>query len=267
MKSGYDTIAKPAPPKPIIILPDEPRLTAPVIPSEDLSIPPVKVSLNLSFTDLQKDPGKKRLLDELRSGIGHRVDLGCADTAVALDRLRQSLTKQDIHLMIDQDAQERLTLRLKSNFAFYVDDLTAEETLAILHLMNTEDQKNGPRRKTAPAFDNLIVNELSRPDRLELSNRLGIDPTKLSVQPKTPLAADIHQPLSAKTEQQVVQSLKNSSRTTQNTVLKPGERVAVAVTCDTQRPRSPSAEIKACLESRPNPRSGTLQMLVILRGH
>jgi hypothetical protein len=107
-------------------------------------------------------------------------------------------------------------------------------------------------------------------DRKELSELLSIDPKQVqSTKPGTPLNVDIHKPLSETTAEQVAQSLAGQGGTPRpepsKPAVKPPEHLALVLAYNPVRPRPGSVEIKRFLDNRKPPRSGAIQVLLVLR--
>jgi hypothetical protein len=102
---------------------------------------------------------------------------------------------------------------------------------------------------------------MSKADRTELSKLLGVDPARLhSTGARGPLGVDPSKPVSDQTADTVVEVLKGKQP-----AVKPAEHQALVLAYNPVRPNPNSAEVKHFLESRKPPRSGTVQLLLVLR--
>lgn len=220
-----------------------------------------KLALILSLARLEQPQPRQELSEELRKDSGYRIELTCLETARAVDRLRAAFQANGIRLVIDQMAQDRMKLKLRTNFALYVENVTAAEVAKVLEQLATEDKKSKPRRQ----FDKVILQRMTTEDRAEVSRLFGLEAT---MKPRLPRDLDPQKPLSTTTAEQVEQALKGqSTRPTPLTpAMKPGERLAVVVPYNPVRPRATSAQVKQFLDSRKDRQPNTLQVVLVLRG-
>jgi hypothetical protein len=245
---------------------DSPRLTAPVAAPPELDNPKVKVALILRLQELEQEENRKKLLQELQQRPAHRIDLDCQEALPALVRMEAALWAQGIRPLRDQEAQERIRLHFKANFALYFDNVTPDETLDILRRLTPEERPDKKKRPTA-GFGSVAVNELTRDDHQTLIRLLGTDPTvtQASGPSKISMTPDFRKPLALGTEGEVVKGLKSPARPAPGKPdLKPSDRAALTVTYELNRVRPLSADLKHYLDTHRERRSGTLQTLVIL---
>jgi hypothetical protein len=159
-------------------------------------------------------------------------------------------------LVIDQIAQNRLKqAKAKTNYVFYADDLTPEELASLVQNLSAEDVKAEAKRKGDGLFDGLVVNRMSDADHKELKELLGVDPR----QSTKAATIDPKKPLSETTGDQVVQNLAGGKPVAKGSL-------ALALAYNPERPRPNSADIKRFLEGHKTPRTGTLQVLLVVRG-
>jgi anti-sigma factor RsiW len=227
----------------------------------------VNLALALPLGDLDRPRQQERLRERLKEDTAFHLDVVCSETARGLERLEAAFKAQGIKLTVDQAAQNRWKRGLKTNYALYSEDVTAEELTKILQQLGNEEKKAGPKRR----FDQVIIHHLTPSNQKELCTLLGVDPKTIPAKSKTPLGVDIRKPLSESTAEQVADSLagKGTPRP------KPGEpvevkkplRQALVLSYNPLRVRpSSSKEIKSFLDSRQDRRAGTLQILLVLRG-
>ena len=239
-------------------------LTAPT-PKMELfpQIADTKLALILSLAHLDRPQPQKELDDELRKDVGYRIELACLEGGRAMDRLRAAFQAQGIRLVIDQLAQDRLKLKLRTNYALYVENLTRDEVARILRRLAADDKKAKPR----PQFDKVVLQRMAAEDYQEVSKLLGVDPKTLAApKPKSPRDVDLHQPLSKGTAEQVEQALKGGRPAPGKPVAKAGERLAVVVPYNPVRPRPASPQVKQFLEGRKERVPDTVQLVLVLRG-
>jgi hypothetical protein len=177
--------------------------------------------------------------DKLRQQFGSepalRIELPCADTARGFRRLQSALKDAGVAVAIDAAAQNRLDKpRLRSNYVIFVEDLTADELARLLARVGSEDKKAAEAKpKPDGQFSKLVVNRLGDADRKELAVVLHVEPRQLQTGPDRPG--------------------------------KGAERLALAVTYNPERPKANSPEVKRYLDNRKPPRSGAVQVLLVLR--
>jgi hypothetical protein len=230
----------------------------------------VNIALILKLREIEIARRKKELAEELHRGSSHYLDLVCQDTASAMERLQAAFEARGIRLLIDQDAQDRLKLRFRTNYALYTENVSPDEVLSILQQLSGEDRKAESKRRGTTQFGTLIVNKMNEEDYKIFAKVIGTE-SRLDKppQPKTHRDVDYRKPLSIGTAEQVVQSLKGQGGTPRpqpgKPFIKPTDRMALVVAYNPIRPRPASPEVKFFLDNRKETRSGTMHMLLILR--
>jgi hypothetical protein len=293
---AHDTLADAAPPKAEVkpldansgsvakleTAPAE-RLPWPVSEDEDavaISVPKTEVfkrvdwhlGLTFSIRDLEQEKRKQRLLEELRKGDAYRFDLGCLEALPAVERMQAAFKAHGIRLVVDPGTQTTLKLRFKGevSYVLYTENVTPEEVLAVFQYLRSEDRKAETKRTGPAQFDALQVNAMTPSDHRELSKLLGVDPAQLdAVKPKAPPGVDIHKPLSAGTADEVAQALKGQGTPRPEPgkpIVNGPDRLAVLVPAYHSSRSRPSREVKLFLDGRKERASGTIQMLLVLRG-
>jgi hypothetical protein len=251
----------PAPPGPVLAFPTpDMEMFQPQKPDVDLG-----VILNLADLDLDKFAG------EVKKASALRLELPCHEAAKAFARVEAALKDRNTGLLVDQNAQLRLKmLKYKTNYVFFIEDLTQEELAALLQQLGGDDKKAEAKHKGDGQFDKVMVNRMTEDDHKQLAQLLGVDLRTLPV-PKAgaPLKVDPSKPLSDTTGTQVVQTLTGQGGTPRpdpsKPTVKPPDRMALALAYNPVRPTANSAEVKRFLDSRKPPRGGTLQVLLVLR--
>jgi hypothetical protein len=237
--------------------PAEAALTAPIETMEMFQpkVADVSVSLILKMHELDSE----KLKAEVKKDKAYRLEMPCGDTAKAFPRIEAAFKAVGATLVIDQIAQNRLkAAKSKTNYVFYADDLTPEELTALVQNLSAEDVKAEAKHKGDGLFGGLVVNRMSDADHKELKELLGVDPRQPATK-ATPV--DPKKPLSETTGDQVAQTVVGGK-----TVAKGTDRLAMALAYNPERPRPNSAEIKRFLEGRKAPRTGTLQVVLVVRG-
>jgi hypothetical protein len=247
-------------------------VASPIPKLEMFEVVDPRVSLLLTFRELTQDRSKwLRLQEEVAKEGACRVELFCRETARAFDRLNAAFLAQGVRPVVDQQAQARLTNRLKTNYVLYTEELTPEELVKILQRLGSEDPKAEANRKGDPQFENVWVNRLTPDDTQELAKLLGVEATQLQgPRPKGPLGVDIRKPLAETTVEQVVRTLTGQgtpSPEAAQSLVKKSERLALVLAYNPVRAKAAlSKEVKLFLDSRKDRRPGTLQLLLVLRG-
>jgi len=175
-----------------------------------------------------------KLLKKLGQERALRIELPCHDTAKAFRRVQAALKEAGVTLAIDPAAQNRLDKpALRSNYVIFLEDLTADELARTLARVGSDDRKAAEvKPKPQGQFTKMVVNGLSDADRKELSDVLRVEARQLQA---------------------------GSGKG------KGGERLALAVTYNPERPKVNSPEVKRYLDNRKPDRTGALQVLLVLR--
>jgi hypothetical protein len=230
----------------------EPALAYPIDKMEmfKAQVADVQQPLILKMRDFEAD----KLKAEAKKDQAFRLELPSRDSAKAFARIETAFKAHGVTLVIDQVAQKRLKQpKAKTNFVFYVDDLTPEELTAVLKQLSDDDKAAESKHKGDGLFEAIVVNRMSDGDHKELTQLLGVDP-----RPSKPAPADPKKPLSETTADQVAKTISNPAS-------KGAERLAIALAYNPERPRPNSAEVKRFLEGRKPARAATVQVLLVLR--
>jgi hypothetical protein len=199
----------------------------------DLNVDP---PLFAQFRELDQEKRRKELEEELRKGKARRMDLTCLEMPAAIQRLQLALKKEGIEVIVDHDADNRLRLGLKTEYALYVDSVTAEEVVAVMRQLRSDDREREAKRR-ASLFETFVLNAFGSDDQRNLSRLLGSDPTSSS----------------------------SAQKGQGGTAAKVKQHMALLVTYSLENSRSTSQEVKLFLESRGERQAGTWPMLLVLR--
>jgi hypothetical protein len=229
--------------------------------------PDVALPLIQKFAELDV----AKLKEELQKDNGFRLELPCRESVHAFDRLQAVLKGHNVALTIDPEAQSRLKQpRLHTNLVVYAEDLTADDLVKVLQQLGAEDRKAEAKKRGEGQFDALVLTRMSKDDRKELSELLGIDPKQVQPPKGTgPLGMDPKVPLTETTLNQVTQAMTGQGGTprpdSSKPAVKPPDAQALVLPYNPVRPRPGAAEVKRFLEARKQPRSGAVQLLLVLR--
>jgi hypothetical protein len=226
--------------------------------------PDVALPLIQKFAELDV----AKLKEELQKDTGIRLELPCGESVHAFERLQAVFKAHNIGLTIDPEAQARLKQpKLHTNLVIYAEDITAEELVKVLQQLGVEDRKAEAKKRGDGLFDALVLTRMGKEDRKELSELLGVQ-----VQPPkatSPQGMDPKVPLNETTLNQVTQTLSGQGGTPRPDPNKPAAKApdaqALVLPYNPVRPRPGSAEVKRFLEARKPPRSGAVQLLLVLR--
>jgi hypothetical protein len=224
--------------------------------TEPFKDPQMHMPFVVHLRDLDQEKQRLQLRQELLKEAAHGMDLRCTNTFAGIERLGRAFNTRSIQLIMDEDARAILDLHLERDpsFALYVENITTDEMIAILEQLGSEDRKAESRRRSAGRFESLTVNAMDRAEQQKSLQRLGIEivPSDKSVpKPKADAAAEPGQGTPRSVLARPVAGIP--------------DRQALVVAHTPGRPRPMSAELKRFLESRKDQRSGTLQILLILR--
>jgi hypothetical protein len=249
------------------------ELAVPTPRTEGLQVVTKGVALRLALRDLDQQPSRQRLRQELQKENAFRLELFCQGNGKAIERLQTAFHSQGIRLLVDAEAQARSkNRRVRSDYALYADGLAASELAQILQQLGSADKLAAARRPGDGQFDMILVLPLTPADRKELAALLGCDPTPALVpKARAPLGVDVTKPISQKTAEQVAQALEGKGpprpQPGHPVSVKTSERLALILPYN-PAPLKPGAsrEVKQFLEGRKNRTAGGCQVLVVLRG-
>jgi hypothetical protein len=228
--------------------------------------PDVALPLIQKFAELDV----AKLKEELQKDSGFRLELPCRESVHAFERLQGVLKGHNVGLMIDPEAQSRLKQpKLHTNLVVYADDLTPDDLVKVLQQLGAEDRKPETKKRGESQFDALVLTRMSKDDRKELCELLGLDPKQGLPKATGPLGMDPKVPLAETTLNQVTQTLTGQGGTPRpdpnKPAVKPPDAQALVLPYNPVRPRPGSAEVKRFLEAHKQPRSGAVQLLLVLR--
>lgn len=204
----------------------------------------------LPVRTLDQPAASQELLDELKKDNASRIDLFCqTDTIAALDRLQPAFKAAGVTLRLDAYAQTRVKKKDRTNYVLYCEDLSPNDWIGLFQTLAQEDKK----ATTGGQFDRLTVSPVTA---AEMAKILGGEPVFYQ-QPnrKGPLGVDVSQEVSAKTGNQILDTMSGQVRPS-------SDRQAVVV------PYLPqpgfSREVQRIVEYRKGWHPGAVQVLIVL---
>jgi hypothetical protein len=233
----------------------------PVLAANDITGPArlERVELDLPTVarlhDLDKEEAAKALTDRLSKLKTARVELTAKDGPRAFERLRAAMLARKITLHIDPATVARLKKTLvKSDVVVFVENVTAEEVVGLLREAGVAD------RGGVSHFDGaVVVKDLGRWDRKDLTDVLGIDPLTSRPAPPRKTGIDIRRDLAEQTTREVVAALDGQG------VPRPGaDQVHHAYVSHLPASKGRPPELKRFLDLRQPPKPNTLQVLLLV---
>lgn len=223
-------------------------------------VKPVIVKLH----DLDQDEPRKKLSDELTKDSGFRMELPCDNGTRAFDRLKLVCKEQKIDVQIDQKAQQRLkTPQAKTNYVLYIENVTPEELGRLIQQLGAEDKKAAAKKPSEAHFVSMVVTRLTKRDYKELSDLLGVDPSKVEAPKATgPFGTNLSKPLADQTAEEVAKALEGN-KTAPKTASEVQQALVLAY--NPVLPPKNSPEVKHFLDSRKPAKPGTVRAIIVLR--
>jgi hypothetical protein len=235
--------------------PEEKKREVPVLASggkiEEDRLERVELALPAltKLEDLLGAPARDQLAASFTKGSAFRVEILCHDAAKTVERTKAALVGRHRSVVVESAATARLKKNWKSDYAFFVENLTPAE-LAALVMQVAGNEK--------PRLDGTLVHgPMSRWDRQELTRLLGVDPTKTRPHEE---GIDIHTPLTEQTQAQVQKALEGKTP-------RPGAQKnepALLLALGSFQPKA-SPEVKRFLETRRPARADTVQVFLVIR--
>jgi anti-sigma factor RsiW len=254
-------------------LPEEPRAESAVVTARSMElfqperVEAVALPVVLALRDLEGDEGRDKLLRELRKESAFRIELPCRNATRAFERVQVALRSQDVVAVVEQTAMMRLGQpQWRTNYVLFAEDLTPEELATVLRDCGRIDRDGKPAEAQ---LADVVVTRLSKGHRKDLSDLLGVDPVPIPPEATGPLGTDPHKPLPELTAGQVADAL--SEKTGQGTdsrgvTAKPPRRQALVLAFYPVRPPRGSPDVRHFLDGRKPARTGTVQVLLVIRG-
>jgi hypothetical protein len=228
------------------LTPEEKELLASALMIESKPLKRVEPALPvlLSALEFDKEETRDRLKKELEKEDGFRLNLFSKTPAVAMEHLQAAASAAGINVFVEAKTAEWMAKRPPGMaFAFYVENLTADELAALLAAVATQVNAQ-PKPETVLGPAHLISPDAA--DQKELKDLLGLEWA-----PPKPKPADA-KPISEGTLKEVVASVK-----------KPGEKAAISLTPKGNSAKT--AEVKQFLDKRGNRKPGTTPLLIVVR--
>jgi negative regulator of sigma E activity len=218
----------------------------------------VRLSLLLPLKDLDQPYPRSQVRDELKKDEVIRLDLFCKDSTRAVEMLQAAFKARGQHLLVDALAQDRLKKKLKAEYAFYSESMTADEIVQLLESLGAEDKKLEARRAGDGAFDKFLLAPFVPSDLNELARLLGIPASKVNLPKAKPVGAlDPRKSLESVTAAQLAMNLPKARGNEKLTLVLP-------YGAGNHFPQN-SKEIKAFLDKRGERKPGQAPMMLVLR--
>jgi hypothetical protein len=224
----------------------------------------------IKVSDLDREPTRKQLIAELQKDSDFRMELPCQNGTKAFDSVQKAARTLHFTLILEKQAQERIKLKRRTNYVLYLENVTPTELTRFVHQIGAEDRKSAAGKPAEIRIDRLVLTRMTAQHRKELSTLLGIDPTTSHPRATGPLVADSRKPLSDPIEKEAKQGSAGKGGTPRSETAKPTakapEHLVLVLPYNPVRPSPGSDEIKRFLEERKPARTGTIRVLIVLRG-
>lgn len=223
----------------------------------ELSLPTV-----WKLHELDRGDAAERLLGEVRRSAGVRVELPARDATRGFEWLRASLLERQVQLTFDPAVLPRLKKPLwKTDYAVFIDNLPPEDLVGALRSAGVADRLAGEKKAGEMRFDGaLVVKDLARLDRKELSDLLGVDPVTTRPARQGRRKVNLLKELTEQTEGEVANALDGKG------VPRPGARAEpqgyVTLLAGS---RGKPVELKRFLDARRPAHPGTVQVFLVVR--
>jgi hypothetical protein len=250
-----DTLIAKEPETPAVVKPVEPREENIFATSSRIEFKPLKsVDVNLptllAATDFNTDAGKKRLTAEVaREGVS-RVDLFSRNPTQLIEQMQAAAKNVGVSLFVESLTSERMKKPTGLTFAFYIENLTAEELAALLAETSKLVQAQTKSEGTLGLAHVITPGTTEQKDVKEL---VGVEFASGKLLKASPAEA---KPISSETLSKVTQTLKKSEKTALLlTYLPTTHRTGAAK----------SAEVKLFLDKRGERLPNTTPALIVIR--
>jgi hypothetical protein len=200
-----------------------------------------------SALEFDKEEPLDRLKKELAKEDGFRLNLFSKTPGAATEHLQAAARAAGVNVFVEAKTAEWIAKRPPGvAFAFYVENLTADELATLLAAVATQVNAQ-PKPETILGSAHVIPADV--PEQKDLKELIGLD----WAVPKPVKPAD-GKPISEGTLKEVVASVK-----------KPGDKAAVVVTYAARLNAGKSSEVKQFLDKRGDRKPGTTPLLIVVR--
>jgi hypothetical protein len=150
-----------------------------------LQVKPPRLPLAVSVRGIDQvvRPRLQRAFDKSEA---HHVDLFCRDTTRAFDRLENAIKARGARLYVDAMARETHKHKLRSQYVFFTDDLTASDWARLLQQVGLADKRAEEVKAGDGVFDHVVVLPFDAGDQKELTAVFGSDLSQSDSRPKRP---------------------------------------------------------------------------------
>jgi hypothetical protein len=210
--------------------------------------------LHLNVVDLAQEKTQTRLTSELKSENAVHMELGCTNSAQAVDGLNQVLQKSGVKIVVDANAQAKLKTTPKTEILVYAENLSLEELTAILKQLGTTEQTKSAGDRQ---LKSLHVEAMSATDRAHVARLFGVDTKQLQPPPRE-LGKFIPAPQAGKKDKGENKAVKPAPRP---------DKLAMVIANEFGQDPAASPELQRFLESRrrAGQQPGTLQVVLVVR--
>ncbi len=193
--------AKPAEPREENIFATGSRIELKPLKSVEVTLPTL-----LASSEFTTDAGKKRLATELGRDSVSRVDLFSKNPVLLVEQMQAAAKNVGVHLFIESLTAERLKKPTGLTFAFYIENLTAEELAALLAETSKLAHAQSKSEGTLGLAHIITPGTTEQKDVKEL---VGVEFTSGKLLKSSPAEA---KPISSDTLSKVTQALKKSEK-------------------------------------------------------
>jgi len=215
--------------------------------------PLTEIDLRLPFTtnasDFHTIESQERLAKELALDPAYRLDLFTKDPPAGIKTLTAALKGVGIPLVVDVTTQERINKKMAVSLAIYIEGLTPAEIAKMLETVGKAVENS-----KVPPLDRANLVPAGMHDQKDLKQLFGVE---LNLQREAESTNTVGKSIAKETIGQIVSSLKKTV-----------EKQAILLTYLPPNFRSSpmfSKEVKAFLDRRPERKSGTTPLLIVLR--
>jgi hypothetical protein len=202
----------------------------------------------LSLPLRQLDQANQLFRAEMKKSEAVRIDIFSKDSARAVDLIQNALKARGNHLIVDALAVDRLKKKQRSEYVFFIENMTGDEIGQMLEQLGADDKKLETKTPGDGLFKQIVLFRFETYHLIKLAEMLGLPKNRIPLKSSAPVTLN-----------QLNAIFPKASASS-------GPKLALLLSTDQvpQNYAQTSKEIKNFLEKRTERKANTLPTMLIL---